>query len=83
MFHCMVNMCVCKGLINSLFAHFIFYRNLFKVDLLPKGAKIVGYARSALSNSDLRSRVEPFLKVTHSHTPSLTHSRSLSFSLAG
>ena len=41
-----------------------YFRNLFKVDLLPKGAKIVGYARSALTVAELRSRVEPFLKVS-------------------
>jgi len=36
---------------------------LFKDDLFPKGTRIVGYARSALTVEQLKERCKPFLKV--------------------
>lgn len=40
------------------------FRYLYKDNLLPKPSFIVGYARSALTVSQLRAKVEPFMKVS-------------------
>ncbi|XP_068713345.1 glucose-6-phosphate 1-dehydrogenase-like [Montipora foliosa] len=36
---------------------------LYKDDLIPKGTKIVGYARSELTVEKLRAKTEPFMKL--------------------
>ncbi|XP_073228786.1 glucose-6-phosphate 1-dehydrogenase X-like [Porites lutea] len=36
---------------------------LFKDDLIPKGTKIIGYARSDLTVEKLRAKTEPFMKL--------------------
>lgn len=36
---------------------------MYKDELIPKGTKIVGYARSELTVDKLRSKAEPYMKV--------------------
>jgi len=36
---------------------------LYRDELIPKGTKIVGYARSELTVDKLRSKAEPYMKV--------------------
>ncbi|CAH3195777.1 unnamed protein product, partial [Porites evermanni] len=40
-----------------------YVKYLFKDDLIPKGTKIIGYARSDLTVEKLRAKTEPFMKV--------------------
>jgi len=47
----------------SCYVILIFYRQLYANDLIPRHTKFVGYARSSLTEEELRKRVEPFFKI--------------------
>ena len=71
-FYCKKIWWVCHAHI-SFFSLFIFFhsffpflftcRYLYKDDLIPKGTKFIGYARSDLTVAKLRAKTEPFMKV--------------------
>ena len=48
---------------HSFFPFLFTRRYLYKDDLIPKGTKFIGYARSDLTVAKLRAKTEPFMKV--------------------
>ena len=48
---------------HSFFPFLFTCRYLYKDDLIPKGTKFIGYARSDLTVAKLRAKTEPFMKV--------------------